>query len=147
MLENSVNLMRCLVHKVRGPENPGEVRWIPFNEFDLWKFMVSSQHHLTVEAEALYFYIPREEYERHEPLYSRLPQFPVNKITLYFFLKPAQVLVPISRYFPAEEYDRIKPTFLSHFKAFEDRNHSTKFLEDLAEESGVCLQPQGFGPA
>ena len=146
MFEHSVKLIRCLVHKPRGPEDPGEVRWIPFNEFDLWKFMVSSQHHLTVTAEALYFYISREEYERHEPLYSRLPQFPVNKITLYFFLKSAQVLVPVSRYFPAEEYDRIKPTFLGHFRVFEDHNHSTKFLEDIAEETGVCLRPQCSSP-
>jgi len=140
MLENGVKLVRCFVQKVRNSDDLPEVRWIPWGEFELWKHLVSSRYRFTVSDPALYIYIPREEYGRHEPLYSRVPQLAVNKITLYFFLKADQVLVPVSRYFSAEEYERIKPTFLRHFKAFENRNHTTKFLEDIHEEEGVCLQ-------
>lgn len=140
MLENGVKLVRCLVHKTRGLSETPEVRWIPWTEFELWKFMVSSQYRFTVSGETLYIYISRAEYARHEPVYSRLPHTAVNKITLYFFLKADQVLVPVSRYFPADDYERIKPVFLRHFKAFEDRNHVTKFLENVVEEMGIGLQ-------
>jgi hypothetical protein len=140
MFENAVKMVRCLVHKAPESAGPVEVRWIPLTEFELWKFMVHSQYHFTVAEETLFFYISRAEYARHEPVYSRLPHTEVNKITLYFFFKSDQVLVPVSRYFSAAEYAQIKPAFLQHFKAFEDRNHATKFLEEIVEETGLCLQ-------
>jgi hypothetical protein len=146
MFENAVKLVRCLVNKPANPTGEGEVRWIPFSEFELWKYMVSNQYRFTVAGETLHFYVSREEYDRHEPLYARLAPIAVNRITLYFLFKADQVLVPVHRYFSAEEYEQIKPRFLGHFKAFEDRNHATRFLEDIVEEEGLCLSGLKTGP-
>jgi hypothetical protein len=140
MFKNAVKLVQCLVNKPDGDPSGPEVRFIPQTEFDLWKYMVNQQYHFTVSDEKIYIYLSRREYEAHEALYSRLPQVELNKITLYFFLKADQILVPVSRYFPKEQYPAIKPLFLNHFKAFEDRNHATKVLEEIIEEEGLGLR-------
>jgi hypothetical protein len=140
MFKDAVKLVHCLVNKTDpGPSGP-EVRFIPQAEFALWKFMVTRQYHFTVSDEKIYIYVSRREYEAHEALYSRLPQVEINKITLYFFLKAEQVLVPVSRYFPKNQYPAIKAFFLDHFKDFEDRNHATKVLEEIIEEEGLGLR-------
>ncbi len=140
MFKDAVKLVHCLVTKADpGPSGP-EVRFIPQAEYDLWKYMVASQYHFTVSDEKIYLYISRREYEAHEALCSRLPQVEINKITLYFFLKADQVLVPVIRYFPKERYPAIKPLFLNHFRDFEDRNHATKVLKEIVEEEGLGLR-------
>ena len=140
MFKDAVKLVHCLVDKTGLSPSVPEVRYIPQTEFDLWKYMVTRQYHFTVSDEKIYFYISLPEYETHEALYSRLPQVELNKITLYFYLKADQILVPVCRYFPKEQYPEIKPLFLSHFKAFEDRNHATKVLEEIVEEEGRGLR-------
>jgi hypothetical protein len=140
MFKDAVKLVHCLVNKPDPSPSGPEVRFIPQAEFDLWKYMVTRQYHFTVSDEKIYLYISLREYEAHEDLCSRLPQVELNKITLYFYLKADQVLVPVSRYFLKEQYLKIKPLFLSHFKAFEDRNHATKVLEEIVEEEGRGLR-------
>jgi hypothetical protein len=140
MLKDAVKLVHCLVDRPDQCPSGPEVRFIPRAEFDLWKYMVTRQYHFTVSDEKIFMYISRREYEAHEALYSRLPQVELNKITLYFFLKADQILVPVTRYFPKEQYPAIKPLFLNHFKAFEDRNHATKVLEEIIEEEGLGLR-------
>jgi hypothetical protein len=140
MFKDAVKLVHCLVAKPDPSPSGPEVRFIPQVEFDLWKFMITHQYRFTVSDEKIYIYISRREYEEHEALYSRLPQVELNKITLYFFLKADQILVPVTRYFPREQYPTIKPLFLDHFKDFEDRNHATKVLEEIIEEEGRGLR-------
>jgi hypothetical protein len=140
MFKDAVKLVRCRVDKSDSRPPGPEIRFVPQTEFDLWKFMVTRQYSFTVSDEKIYMFISRREYEAHEPLYSRLPQVGINKITLYFFLKADQILVPVSRYFPQEQYPAIKSVFLNHFKHFEDRNHVTKVLEEIVEEEGVGLR-------
>jgi hypothetical protein len=140
MFKDAVKLVHCLVNKTAPCPSGPEVRYVPQTEFDLWKYMVTQQHHFSVSDEKIYIYISRREYEAHEALYSRLPQVELNKITLYFFLKVDQILVPVIRYFPKEQYPQIKPLFLNHFKDFEDRSHATKVLEEIIEEEGLGLR-------
>ena len=140
MFKNAVKLVRCRVDKPDSCPSGPEIRFIPQTEFDLWKFMITRQYQFLVSEEMIYMYISRREYEAHEALYSRLPQVAVNKITLYFFLKADQILVPVVRFFPQEQYPAIKPVFLNHFKDFEDRNHVTKVLEEIIEEEGLGLR-------
>jgi hypothetical protein len=140
MFKDAVKLVRCLVDKSDSCPSGPEIRFVPQTEFDLWKYMVTRQYSFTVSDEKVYLYISRQEYEAQEALYSRLPQVAVNKITLYFFLKADQVLVPVIRFFPQEQYPSIKPVFLSHFKHFEDRTHATKVLEEIVEEEGLGLR-------
>jgi hypothetical protein len=140
MVEDALKLVRCRLDRPEPSPSGPEIRFIPQGEFDLWKFMVTRQYSFTVSDEKIYLYISRREYEAHEALYSRLPQVAVNKITLYFFLKADQILVPVIRFFPQEQYQAIKSVFLSHFKHFQDRTHATKVLEEIVEEEGLGLR-------
>jgi hypothetical protein len=140
MVEDAVKLVRCRVDKPEPCPSGPEIRFIPQTEFELWKFMVTRQYAFTVSEEKIYLYLSRREYEAHEALYSRLPQVALNKITLYFFLKADQILVPVVRFFPHEQYPAIKPVFLSHFKHVEGRSDATKVLEEIVEEEGLGLR-------
>jgi hypothetical protein len=140
MLNQATKVVRCLVRKFPGDDSVTEIRFIPYTEFELWKYLMTTQYRFDVSREEIHLYLPREEYERNEAVFSRLPRFEVVKITLYFFLKEDQVLVPVVRYFPSADYARIKPVYLKHYRAFEDRNHAAKVLEEIEEEQGVCLR-------
>lgn len=136
---NAIKLVRCLLTK-KGKKSPPETRFIPIQEFELWKFFVSKQYNFTITDEEIYLWLPQEEFERKKDRLGRLTEIPVHKVTLYFFLKNEGVIVPITRYFQESDFPKVKPLFLKHFAEFQDDKNITKVLEQVQEEKGVCLK-------
>jgi hypothetical protein len=136
---NATKLVRCLLTK-KGKKTPPETRFIPIQEFELWKFFVSKQYNFTITNEEIYLWLPQEEFERKKDRLGRLAEIPVHKVTLYFFLKNEGVIVPITRYFQESDFPKVKPLFLKHFAEFQDEKNITKVLEQVQEEKGVCLK-------
>ena len=139
-MENAIKLVRCLLIKGKGSKAKPEARFIPFQEFELWKFYISRQHHFNVTKEEIFLWLPQKEFERKKDRLGRLNEIPVHKITLYFFLKNEGVLVPVTRYFLESDFLKVKPIFLKHFEEFQNESHMTKVLEHIQEERGVCLK-------
>lgn len=139
-MQESIKLVRCRLSKKRGQRVRSETRFIPYHEFELWKYFISHQYGYTVADEDLFLWIPQKEYDRKKARLSRLEVVPVNRITLYFFLKKAGVLVSATRFFSEKEYPKVKPLFLKHFEEFQDEDHASKVLEHVKEEKGVCLK-------
>lgn len=139
-MKDTIKLVRCRISKKKGPKKQSETRFIPYQEFDLWKFFISQHHGFTVSQEEIFLWIPKAEYDRKKDRLSRLEAVPVNRITLYFFLKKAGVLVSATRFFPEKEYPKVKPLFLKHFEEFQNEDHVSKVLEQVVEEKGVCLK-------
>jgi hypothetical protein len=139
-MENALKLVRCLLTKKKGTKNKPETRFIPYQEFELWKYYISRQHNLSVSKEEIFLWLPQEEYDRRKDGLSRLNGIAVYKITLYFFLKNEEVLIPVTRFFQESDFLKVKPLFLKHFEEFKDENHMTKVLEHIQEEKGVCLK-------
>jgi hypothetical protein len=136
---NATKLVRCLLTK-KGKKTPPETRFIPIQEFELWKFFVSKQYNFTITNEEIYLWLPQEEFERKKDRLGRLDGISVHRITLYFFLKNEGVLVPVTRYFQESDIPKVKPLFLKHFEEFKDEKNITKVLENIQEEKGVCLK-------
>ena len=140
MTKDTVKLVLCFLSKKRGAKKKAESRFIPYPEFELWKYFMANQHNVTVSGEDIYLWIPQTEFERKRASFSRVTHIPVHKITLYFFLKNFSVLVPVTRFFKESDYQKVKPIFLKHFEEFQNENHITKVLEHIHEEKGVCLK-------
>ena len=139
-MKNAIKVVRCLLTKKKGTKTVSETRFIPFQEFELWKFYVSKQYNFTITNQELYLWLPQEEFERKKSRLSRLPGISVHKVTLYFFLKEEKVLVPVTRFFQESDFPKVKPLFLKHFEEFQDEKHLAKVLEQIQEEKGVCLK-------
>lgn len=139
-MKNAVKLVRCRLGKKTGSKTRWEDRFIPYQEFDLWKFFMTSHYGFTVSHDEIFLWIPEEEFKRKKERWSHLPGLPVLRVTLYFFLKKAGVLVSATRFFAENEYPKIKPLFLKHFEEFQTENHLTKVLEQVVEEKGYCLK-------
>lgn len=140
IMENAIKLVRCLLSKGKGSKRKPETRFIPFQEFELWKFFVSRQYNFTITDEEIFLWLPQEEFDRKKDRLGRLKGIRVHKVTLYFFLKNERVLVPVTRFFQDSDYTKVKPLFLKHFEEFRDESHVTKVLENIQEEKGVCLK-------
>jgi hypothetical protein len=139
-MKNAIKLVRCLVSKKKGAKKKPETRFIPYQEFELWKYFISRQHNLTITNEEIFLWLPQEVFDRKKDRFSRLDGIPVHKVTLYFFLKNDGVLVPVTRFFQESDFPKVKPIFLKHFEEFEDEKNMTKVLEQVLEEKGVCLK-------
>ncbi len=140
MTKDAIKLVQCLLSKKKGAKKKAEARFIPYQEFDLWKYYISNQYEVTVSEEDIYLWIPQKEFERKQASLVHVEWIPVHKITLYFFLKNEGVLVPVTRFFQESDYPKVKPLFLKHFEEFQDETHMTKVLEHIQEEKGVCLK-------
>jgi hypothetical protein len=139
-MKNTEKLVRCLLTKKKGSKNKSETRFIPYQEFELWKYYISRQYDYTVSDEEIFLWFPQEEFDRKKDRLDRLDGIPVHKVTLYFFLKNDGVLVPVTRFFQKSDFPKVKPLFLKHFEEFQDEKHLTKVLEHIQEEKGVCLK-------
>ncbi|OGP49914.1 MAG: hypothetical protein A2Y79_02945 [Deltaproteobacteria bacterium RBG_13_43_22] len=140
MTKDSIKLVHCVLSKKKGTKKKAEARFIPYQEFELWKYFISHQYEVTVSEEDIYLWIPQKEFERKKASFVHVEWLPVHKITLYFFLKNEGVLVPVTRFFQESDYPKVKPLFLKHFEEFQDEGHMTKVLEHIQEEKGVCLK-------
>lgn len=140
MTKDAIKLVQCRLTKKRGSKSKFETRFVPFQEFELWKYYISRQHGFQVSHEEIFLWLPKREFDRKKDRFIHLDWIPVHKVTLYFFLKNEGVLVPVTRFFEESDYLKVKPLFLKHFEEFQDENHMTKVLEHVKEEKGVCLK-------
>jgi hypothetical protein len=140
MTKNAIKLVKCLLTKKKGPNTKSETRFVPFQEYELWKYYISRQYDFIPSNEEIFLWLPRREFDRKRASYERLDWIPVHKVTLFFFLKNEGVLVPVTRFFQESDYPKVKPLFLKHFEEFQDESHMAKVLEDIKEEKGVCLK-------
>jgi hypothetical protein len=138
-MKNTIKLVRCLLIK-KGAKKKPETRFIPYEEFELWKYYISRHYNFTITEEEIFLWLPQEEFDREKDRLGRLDWTAVHKVTLFFFLKKEGVLVPVTRFFQESDYPKVKPLFLKHFEEFKDEKHMTKVLENVQEEKGVCLK-------
>jgi hypothetical protein len=138
MTKNAIKLVRCILIKKKGTKT--ETRFVPFQEYELWKFYISRQYNFSTSNEEIFLWLPLKEFDRKKFTYDRLEGIPVHRVTLFFFLKNEGVLVPVTRYFQESDYPTVKPLFLKHFEEFQDESHMAKVLEDIKEEKGICLK-------
>lgn len=140
MTKDAIKLVQCRLSKKKGSKNKFETRFVPYQEFELWKYFITRQYEFQISREEIFLWLPKREFDRKKDRFLHADWIPVHKVTLYFFLKNEGVLVPVTRFFQESDYNKVKPLFLKHFEEFQDESHMTKVLEHVKEEKGVCLK-------
>jgi hypothetical protein len=139
-MKNSIKLVRCFLSKKGGAKKKPEIRFIPYPEYELWKYYISRQYPFVISDEEIFLWLPQKEFDRKKEHLSHLNGIPVLKVTLFFFMKKEGILVSATRFFPDSDIPKVKPLFLKHFEEYRDEGHPTKVLEHIREEKGVCLK-------
>jgi hypothetical protein len=107
----SQKLVRCEVR--RTPQEPPTTRYIPMEIYGLWEYLMVHKHGFAVDSRGASLWIDVEESPEvaySEPAFER-----VTEITLFVFSEPDGMFSRICRYFPTEDYPRLKKIFLSHY--------------------------------
>jgi hypothetical protein len=128
-------VVRCLVSK-NGSGPPVEsTRYVPLEVFDLWRHLMTTRHGFEIlqEQVSLWFDIDNDPHVS----YSEADYERVLRLSLWVYSERDRMFRKVVRYFPEEEYARIRPTFLSHYE--EPCNH-TRFAARIEECTGVWVK-------
>lgn len=131
-------IVRCEVR--RNPVDATSVRFIPVEIFGLWSYLMKHKHGFEVVETEASFWVDLEE--SPEMAYTEQPRIPVTEISLFLYSDPAGMFTRVARYFPTEDYERLKSIFLSHYLA-PDLAPGTE--PPVRERAGVWIAREASG--
>ena len=128
-------IVRCTVRKNRNGGHHASVRYVPLEVFDLWKSLMIGKHSLDVEVDctSLWFDIDGDPHVN----YAETNYEPVMRLTLWVYSEADGMFRKITRYFPLDSYEEIKPRFHTHY---EEYFNGAKFPPRIEETRGVWLK-------
>ncbi|MCD6452032.1 MAG: hypothetical protein J7L64_06705 [Acidobacteria bacterium] len=130
-----IPMVKCYVLKKGDDPSNRQVRYVPLKEFALWANHMENQHKFEIHDPQDSIWIDEDEHIRFNRIYTRLPLEPVNELILYVFFPASQLILPITRYFPKEEYEQIKKTFIAHYEKADD-----KAIREIEEKPGYWIK-------
>ena len=107
---DQIALVRC---RLDGPDEALETRYVPLQEFELWRYMMENRHGRTVAVETVSVWIA-ERAAWWNSGFSAEDAAPVLRLRFERRL-PSGVAEPVERFFPAETYPTAQEALLSHF--------------------------------
>jgi hypothetical protein len=128
-------IVRCLVKKNGTEAGPGSVRYIPLEIFGLWKNLMVARHGFAVEEDctSLWFDIDGDPHVN----YADTNYDKVVRLSIWVYSDSDGMFRKVTRFFPLEGYDDIKPCFLAHYSGhFSDE----RFPARIEETHGVWLK-------
>jgi hypothetical protein len=111
------------------------LRYVPFEVFDLWNTLMTREHNFEVDVDctSLWFDIDGDPHVN----YAETNYEPVVRLTLWVYSEADGMFRKITRFFPLDSYEEIKPRFLSHY---EEYFNGAKFPPRMEETRGVWLK-------
>jgi hypothetical protein len=89
------------------------LRFVPLEIFELWKQHMQNNHDYQVRLVQVSLWVGTRESENDAPKPAGSPKEPVVKVSIS--KKVGGVEVPVERYFPEADVDRVLPKFLAHY--------------------------------
>jgi hypothetical protein len=108
----SERLVKCEVSKGAGA-GAGSVRYVPSEIFGLWRHLMRSKHGFEVKEGQASLWVDVEE--KPEAAYSETQYDRVLEVSLLFYSEKDGMFDRVRRYFPLEDYPRLRDVFLSHY--------------------------------
>jgi hypothetical protein len=108
----SERLVRCEVSRDTGA-GAGSVRYVPSEIFGLWSHLMQSKHGFDVKEDQASLWVDVEE--KPEAAYSETQYDRVLEVSLLFYSEKDGMFDKVRRYFPLEDYPRLRDVFLSHY--------------------------------
>lgn len=129
-----IPMVKSFILKKGNDTSNKECRYIPHNEFRLWKYYMQNYHKFKVVEEKESLWIDEEEYNTYMQIYNRLELEKVIEIKILLFANKPQLIIPISRYIEEANYEKIKRLLLSHYS---DRDKDS--IRDIKENKGYWI--------
>lgn len=106
-----VKLVKCYL---RSPGGAPSIRFVPLREFNLWRYYMMQRHRKIVEGDEVSVWVDADTYGSTPPRQAR-PLEHVVRVDLEYWDATKQMVTPVQRYFPMEEYDGIREVFIRHY--------------------------------
>ena len=128
-------IVRCKVSRTQEGELRESVRFVPLDVFHLWKHLMTETHDFAVcdESVSIWFDIDGDP----NVSYSDANYVKVLRFSLLVYSDKDGMYHKITRYFPADDYEAIKPRLLAHYAAYFE---SPQFPPRIEETFGVWLK-------
>ncbi len=126
---------------LRSPGEAPAVRFIPLREFQLWKCYMSHAHEKIVEGSEISIWVDAQSYAEQPPVQAR-PLEPVVRVDIQYWDQDFNTANLVQRFFPLEDYDIIKDTFLKHFPDHPAADGRTVAKKRVTEVRGYYLHPR-----
>ena len=110
-----IPMVRCYLLERGAEAQTRSLRFVPYNEFELWKYLMSHKYRFLVLEPEESLWIDDEERKRMPGVYEKFGSERVHQVRLLRYLERARMFVPIFRYFPESDYERRKKAFLHHY--------------------------------
>lgn len=130
-----IPMVKCFVLKSGDDPINKECRYIPHNEFELWKYYMQKHHKFAVLEETESLWIDEEEHDKYLQIYNRLELEEVKELKIILFSYKTQLIIPVIRYIDEKNYKKIKDILLSHYSA-----RKRDAIRDVQERKGFWIK-------
>lgn len=131
-------MVRCFL---RSPGEAPSVRFVPLREFFLWKYYMTHHHEKIVEGDETSHWVDAKTYSEAPPHQAR-PLEPVVRVDLQYWDSHRQSAALVQRFFPLDEYDKIRDVFLGHFPDTPEPGGLPVMRRRVQEVNGYYIRPQ-----
>lgn len=133
-----IKMVKCTL---RSPGEAPAARFVPLREFRLWKYYMTHAHEKIVDGEEISIWVDAESYGEQPPTQAR-PLEAVVRVDLQYWDQKLNTATFIQRYFPLDDYDTIRDTFLRHFPDQPASARSKLAKKRVTETRGYYLHPR-----
>jgi hypothetical protein len=113
--QDTVPMVRCRLD-ARDPEDPvRELRYVPLDEFGLWKYLMEHKHSRQVMVEEISIWVAEESAPRWNSFEGPDNLEPVLRVRFQQVAADGTP-VPVQRFFPAETYPEAQEALLRHYR-------------------------------
>ena len=133
-----IKMVKCTL---RSPGEAPGARFVPLREFQLWKYYMTHAHEKIVDGEEISIWVDAESYGEQPPTQAR-PLEAVVRVDLQYWDQELSTATFIQRYFPLDDFDTIRDTFLLHFPDHPATAGSKLARRRITETKGYYLHPR-----
>ncbi len=106
---NSIEMIKCFLSNE--PDNTGDVRYIPADIFDMWRFLMERVHTMAVSDPAISLWVSEDVYDKD---HDSQPADAVIEIR-FRYMDMGEMGRVVTRYFPETQFESIYSMFRNHF--------------------------------
>jgi hypothetical protein len=111
--QDTVPMVRCRLD-ARGEDPARELRYVPLDEFGLWRYLMETRHRRVVMVEEISIWVA-EESARWNSFEGPDSLEPVLRVR-FQQVTAEGTPVPVQRFFPAETYPEAQEALLRHYR-------------------------------
>ena len=109
---NAIAMIKCFL--TRNTEEPGSVRYVPLEIYEMWRFLMERVHRLLVVEPAASIWVPVGPNSEASGEEHAVQNEAVVEIKFKYLLSN-NVGKPVVRYFPEDDFDQLYGYLRKHF--------------------------------